>query len=98
MVTVLDRNRTVLLRSQDPHAYIGNQGLSNAGWPTTDFSEGTLLAPGLDGVTRLYSFVTIAGTQWRVVAGLPEKVVFANCRDDMQRKGQIGADWSILGS
>ena len=95
---MLDRNGTVLLRSQDPHAYIGKPGLFNAGWPTTDFSEGTLLAPGLDGVVRLNNFVTIAGTLWRVVAGLPEKVVFANCRDDMQRKRQIGADWSILGS
>ena len=65
---MLDRNGTVLLRSQDPHAYIGKPGLFNAGWPTTDFSEGTLLAPGLDGVTRLYSFVTIVGTQWHAMA------------------------------
>ena len=90
LVTVVDRSGTILLRSTDPQTYIGKPVPANTWLATAGLREGTISAAGLDGVVRLYSFVTIPGTGWRVVAGLPEDSVFADYRKTLGQTVAIG--------
>lgn len=53
-------------------------------------SEGYLSTTGVDGVARLYRFTTHAGSGWRVVAGIPEAVVFAQYNERLRRNLAIG--------
>lgn len=90
IVTVVDRAGMVLLRSQHPQTYIGKPIAADTARATAGLREGSLLATGMDGVVRLYTFVTIPGSEWRVVAGLREDVVFASYRESVRRTVIVG--------
>jgi PAS domain S-box-containing protein len=84
-VSVVDRDRTLLLRSIDLERYIGKR--PDPGEPDVlqGRREGFQSATGRDGVQRLVGFVTMPGTGWRVVAGLPEAEVYAVYRNTLRR-------------
>lgn len=96
IVTVLDRTGAVLLRSADPGAFIGKRGPTSAEAATRGMREGFLSTTGMDGVTRLWAYVTIPGVEWRVVAGLPEAEVFAPYEARLRRSLGIGGGILLL--
>ncbi len=96
IVTVLDRSGAVLLRSADAGAFIGKRGPASAEAATRGMREGFLSTTSMDGVTRLWAFVTIPGVEWRVVAGLPEAEVFAPYEARLHRSLGIGGGILLL--
>ena len=97
VVAVTDRQGRYLLRSADAANWVGKPGPSRAQQDTEGQTEGFLSATGPDGVTRLYAFVTIAQFGWRVVAGLPEDLVFAESRALLRQSALMGAAILLLG-
>ena len=96
VVAVTDRQDRYLLRSAEPEAWLGKAGPSRVVQDTHGQREGFLSATGPDGITRLYAFVTMADTGWRVVAGLPQDQVFAASRALFQRSVLIGVGIILL--
>ncbi len=96
IVTVLDRTGAVLLRSADPGAFVGKRGPASAEAATRGMREGFLSTTSMDGVSRLWAFVTIPGVEWRVVAGLPEAEVFAPYQARLRRSLGIGGGILLL--
>lgn len=96
IVAVTDRQSRYLLRSAEPEAWLGKPGPSKMLRDTQGQSEGFLSATGPDGATRLYAFVTLADTGWRIVAGLPQDDVFARSRALLQRSILIGVGILLL--
>jgi PAS domain S-box-containing protein len=94
MIAVLDRDKKILLRSSESASYIGKTALTSAERKKFIHTEGFFYAKGLDGVQRLYSFVTIPGVEWQVFAGLPEEDVFANYRHTL--KSMLGLGLGLL--
>ena len=77
IVEVIDRQGNFLLRSVDPERWIG-QGLDTADLDKVKSQqEGYFSSTGNDGRARQVAFVTVPGTQWRVLARLPEDEMFA---------------------
>lgn len=96
VVAVTDRQDRYLLRSAEPEAWLGKPGPSKVVQDTQGQREGFLSATGPDGITRLYAFVTMADTGWRVVAGLPQDQVFAASRALFQRSALFGVGIMLL--
>ena len=77
VVTVVDRNNRILLRSAD-----------HAGWVAKEAANAVLTeeargkgygfkrARGVDGAIRIHAYRVVPGTGWLAVAGIPESVVF----------------------
>ncbi|MCX7143451.1 MAG: cache domain-containing protein [Proteobacteria bacterium] len=81
VVAVTDRNDSFLLRSIDPDKWIGRPLPADNAARVRGQQEGYFTRIGADdGAKRLYAFVTIPRTGWRVFAGLPEEEVFAEAR------------------
>jgi len=74
---VFDREDRFVLRSIDPDAWIGKRLPEAHAAAVRGRTEGVFFARGVDGVQRLYAFVTVPNTGWRVFAGMPEDEVFA---------------------
>jgi len=74
---VLDRENKFLFRSIDAEAWIGKRMREAHAEAVRGRTEGVFFARGVDGVQRLYAFVTVPNTGWRVFAGMPEDQVFA---------------------
>jgi len=96
VVTITDRSDRIVLRSIDPEVYLGKPTPPQVMQETRGQREGFLSAKGPDGVTRLYAFVTMAGTGWRVVAGVPQDEAFSGHRDTLWRSLVIGAGLMLL--
>ena len=96
VVTVTDRMDRIVLRSIDPELWLGRPTPSKVKEDTRGQREGFLSAKGPDGVTRLYAFVTMADTGWRVVAGVPQDAAFSGHRDTLRRSLVIGAGLMLL--
>ena len=77
LVSVIDREFNMALRSTDPQAWIGKPVPGHVRALMQAQPEGFLTATGADGVRRLMAFKRLSGTGWRVAAGLPEDEVFA---------------------
>ena len=90
IVSVVDRERAIVLRSADAESFIGKRPNPNEPDPLGGQHEGFLSSTGRDGVPRLVAFVTIPGVEWRVVAGLPEAEVFAEYNATLRRTVGIG--------
>jgi diguanylate cyclase (GGDEF)-like protein/PAS domain S-box-containing protein len=52
--------------------------------------QGFFVTDGTDGVRRLYAVAAVPGTDWRVIAGVPEDQVFANHSARLDRSVVIG--------
>ncbi len=77
LVSVIDREFNMALRSTDPQAWIGKPVPGPVRALMQAQAEGFLSATGADGVRRLMAFKRLPGTGWRVAAGMPEDEVFA---------------------
>ena len=95
-VTVTDRQRVILLRSADAAAFVGTAAPPQAYAATRDLREGFVSTKGPDGVQRLYTFMTIPGIEWRVVAGIAETEAYADYRDTRRRTLGIGLGVLLL--
>lgn len=77
VVTLIDRNRTILVRFPDPGKWIG-QGMPEGSLleaVRVQKGEGTAKATGIDGTQRLYGFAALGdGT---VIVGIPSDVAYA---------------------
>ena len=87
---VLDRNFTTLLRAGNAIGFIGKPGPAQAREVTAGLREGFHTQTGMDGVTRLNAYMTVAGAEWRVVVGLPESDVLADYQTTLRRAIGIG--------
>ncbi|MEO8805461.1 MAG: PAS domain S-box protein [Burkholderiaceae bacterium] len=96
VVTVTDRTGHIVLRSLDPELWLGKPTPPKVMQDTRGQLEAYLSAKGPDGVTRLYAFVTMASTGWRVVAGVPEDEAFSEHRNMLRRSLVIGAGLMLL--
>jgi len=80
IVAVTDRQNRYLLRSAEPERWLGSPAPSVLSPSERAEREGFVVAGGPDGVTRLYAFVTMDDTGWRVVAGVPQDQALAEYR------------------
>src|SRR5450759_4163085 len=87
---VLDREDRFLLRSIDPAAWIGKPVPGPQADDIRGRSAGFFSMRGVSGVQRLYAVAAVPGTEWRVLAGLPEDEVFADYRQRLVRAVVIG--------
>jgi len=96
LVSVVDRSGAVLLRSTEPQAFIGTRADPGGADPAPGRREGTLSAPGPDGVPRLFAFRTVAWVGWRVSASLPESAVYADFHATLRRTLVLGVGVLLL--
>ncbi|MBI3524546.1 MAG: EAL domain-containing protein [Betaproteobacteria bacterium] len=96
VVTVLDRNKTILLRSVLGELYIGKPAQTNLNETVLDNLQGAYFRTGIDGVNRLYALAAIPGIGWTVSAGLPEAEVLADYHAALQRSLGIGLGVLLL--
>lgn len=96
MIAVVDRDNNILLRSADPAVWIGKPLVDEAIASIANRKDGTFTGNGVDGVRRLIAFVSVPGTGWRVLAGMPEQAVFLTYREMLVRSVSIAAITLIL--
>lgn len=96
LITVVDRNRTLLLSSTDSEASIGSRPWDGEADPVGGAREGVFVATGRDGVPRLFGFVTLPGVDWRVVASFPEADVLSDYEAAVHRTFGIGLGLGVL--
>jgi PAS domain S-box-containing protein len=97
VVAVVDRKRAVVLRSSDFASFVGKSAPARAEDATRGVREGFLSTMGLDGVQRLYAFVTLPGIEWRIVAGVAEAQAFAGYRTRLRRSLVVSLAVLLLG-
>ena len=90
-VQVLDRQNKFLLRSVDPARWIGQAIPAAASDMGRDQSAGFVTTRGVDGIVRMFAFVTVSGTGWRVAASVPEEDVLAGYRALRNESLALGA-------
>ncbi|MFC7419935.1 EAL domain-containing protein [Iodobacter arcticus] len=88
IVTVIGKNKAVVLRSHQAAAFIGKAAPAAA--TSIAKPEGFVVLSDLDGVSRLNAFMAIPHTQWRVFAGIPQDIVFAEYKQTLWRSLSIG--------
>jgi signal transduction histidine kinase len=82
VVTILDRDGTVLARSMAPDSVLGlNAGNAEVVRIALREREGEAEARGIDGVSRQYGFTTLATPGWTVYAGVPTEDVMRPVRE-----------------
>jgi PAS domain S-box-containing protein len=96
IVTVTDRQRRIVLRSAAAETYVGKPAPAAVETATHGMRAGELTIAGADGVRRLYTFQTLPGMDWRVVAGLPEADVYAGYARRLERNLAIGLGTAML--
>lgn len=92
-VTVLDRDRKVLMRSRNAQLRIGEPIEQGEGETAT---AGFMSTIGRDGVSHLQAYATVPGVGWRVIAALPEAEVFAGFDQMLWRAAGSGAAVLVL--
>ena len=95
-ILVVDRQNNILLRSTDPAVWIGKPLPAEAAAAVGGQREGIDTALGVDGVRRLFTYVSVPDTGWRVLADLPEQDVFATYREMMLRSVAIAVITLLL--
>ena len=84
VVTVLDSDFRILMRSVDAERWTGQETRGDARAELLARPEGLVKARGADGVERLFAFRPVAGTEWRVTAGVPVEVVYASADQNLR--------------
>ncbi|MBI4595779.1 MAG: PAS domain S-box protein [Candidatus Tectomicrobia bacterium] len=88
VLTVIDHNGTILLRSPYPKEFIGESMADSSFFNAMkNDREGVKEALGLDGITRLYGFKTIGHPFGNIYVsvGIPKKIVFAEADQGTKR-------------
>ncbi len=94
LVSVLDQEQGLLLRSQQPELYVGQrQGAAGSDPPGLP-RKGIVEANGRDGVQRLFAIQTLPHVGWSVAAGLRREDVYAGYDTDVHRT--IGAGLGLM--
>ena len=96
VVSVFDSEGKALLRSAEPEKWIGQRSPATNTPAFKAIGDSYALRNGVDGVARLYAYVSMPSTGWRVVAGLPEKEVYANHRGRLKRSVALGVCGLLL--
>jgi PAS domain S-box-containing protein len=94
VVTVIDRDRVVVLRLADTAAFTGKAPDTGLPDPGSGRSDGIFSGTGRDGVQRLIAVQPIPGLGWQVVAGFSQAGEFA--RYNTQLKQASGLSVGIL--
>jgi signal transduction histidine kinase len=72
VMTILDRDGTVIARSNDPHQWAGRSARGvNIAELTAHRATGMAEAAGLDGGSRQYGFDSVPELGWRITVGIP---------------------------
>ncbi|MCF8208901.1 MAG: EAL domain-containing protein [Rhodoferax sp.] len=77
LLSVYDRNHHILMRSSEPHVWIGQAIPGDFVRQKAGKSEGYIKTQGVDGIERLFAFASVPGSGWQVVAGLQERDVLS---------------------
>ena len=96
-IGVLDSNGTFLMRWPEPEKWIG-KAANNRELVVRLAREkftGIERLVGTDGVSRIYAFHPVAGTDWIVASGVPESTVFAPYRARLVQ-GAVTAALALL--
>ncbi|MBS1136858.1 MAG: domain S-box protein [Proteobacteria bacterium] len=81
VVALIDGDGTVLTRSRDPAGFVGrNTADTPIGRILLQRNEGTARAVGTDGTERVFGFVSVPRTTWKVYAGVPAQLVVERTR------------------
>lgn len=92
VMTILDRDGTIVARSADPHRWTGQNA---RGMSVADFAlrrgEGTAEAAGVDGVSRQYGFSSVPELGWTIYVGIPTAEVMQPVRRSFVRGVAGGA-------
>ena len=96
VIGVVDAKFTVLLRSVDAGKYIGKPAPAELAEAVGTSRAGYFSATDLTGVRRLSAFTGVAGTNWRVIAGVPEDEAFATYRSTLRRSLTVGLGMILL--
>ena len=94
LVAVSDDSGAVAMHSVDAARWVGQPPAGGVAERTRGQREGVVSGASLDGTRRLFAFVTVPGTGWRAVAGVPEDQVLARHRAllrDAMLAGGLGA-------
>jgi signal transduction histidine kinase len=97
VMTILDRDGTVVARSADPHRWTGRnaRGVSVAEL-ALHRQDGTAEAIGVDGVSRQYGFSSVPDLGWHIYVGIPTATVMQPVRQMFIRGAAGGAIIVIL--
>src|SRR4051794_23287730 len=97
VMTILDRNGSIVARSADPHHWTGRnaRGLS-VGALALHRDDGTAEAIGVDGVSRQYGFSSVPELGWHIYVGIPTATVMQPVRQMFVRGAAGGAIIIIL--
>jgi len=97
VMTILDRNGTIVARSTDPHQWTGRsaRGLSVAEL-ALHRDDGTAEAAGVDGISRQYGFSSVPELGWHIYVGIPTATVMQPVRQMFLRGAAGGAIIIIL--
>jgi signal transduction histidine kinase len=97
VMTILDRDGTVVARSADPHRWTGRnaRGVSVAEL-ALHREDGTAEAIGVDGVSRQYGFSSVPDLGWHIYVGIPTATVMRPVRQMFIRGAAGGAIIIIL--
>ncbi|MDC8773108.1 PDC sensor domain-containing protein [Roseateles albus] len=101
VVEVLSRQQTIVARSSDAAAFIGRVNVSADALRDLlgrqGFREGEFSAPlAPDEGPRLNHVVSIAGTDWRLLAGLPQAELFADAEAMLRHSLALGLAFVML--
>jgi signal transduction histidine kinase len=92
VLTILDRDGTVVARSADPHRWTGRNA---RGLSVTELAlhreDGAAEAIGLDGVSRQYGFSSVPDLGWHIYVGIPTATVMEPVRQMFVRGAAGGA-------
>ena len=78
VVSVIDTQGRILMRSADPDRWIGRRGADAQA--ASDDLEGTYRVSSVDGVARFIAYQRSPLTGWLVTVGIPEDTLFAPVR------------------
>ncbi|HEY8974190.1 MAG TPA: PAS domain S-box protein, partial [Burkholderiaceae bacterium] len=89
VITVIDPDATILMRTHHAEEFIGKRGSipDPSGGQGTGFIDGA----GRDGIDRLYAYGTVPEAGWRVFAGLPRDHVYAGYQETRRRTIAVGS-------
>jgi len=96
VMTILDRNGTIVARSADPHRWTGRsaRGISVAE-RALQRDDGTAEALGVDGISRQYGFSSVPELGWHIYVGIPTATVMQPVRQ-MFLRGAAGGSIIII--
>lgn len=97
VISIINEQGIIIARSLEPEKWIGQNA---AGVDIVDIAlaqkQGQTVAVGVEGIERVYSFVTVPGTDWRVYAGIATAAVYAAARTVALRSVLFGLAVIVL--